>query len=296
MDGDDDRPQKRPDGGADRDDESRATESSDRADQPESAGGGDRDGQPRADTASDPTADGQQPAVSDPFEPVDSAFDQLESMLGVVAADPESLVASVVEETLSLPPDERFVRAADLLQARLEDELGEIAALGGIVAADGGAIGDLLGSELPQIAETVAAGPADDHAVERAVVLAAINAALVSTNQTQIQDVRRGTSAALAIVSRLRRAATTASASDPDAVDLAALAADAVRAYRSAAKAADRDPSIPAPGDPDDAIQTARRIGATEWYRRGDRSAATAARMAGVSESVFEKLSASLNG
>ncbi len=296
MNGGDDRPQKRPDGGFDRDDEPRTPEGSDRADQSESAEGGDQDSQPGVDAPSEPTADGQPPVDTDPFRPVDSAFDRLESMLGVVAADPESLVGSVVEETLSLPPDERFVRAADLLEARLEDELGDIAALGGIVAADGGAIGDLLGSELPEIAETVAAGPADDYAVERAVVLAAINAALVATDQTQTQDVRRGTSAALAIVSRLRRAATTASASDPDAVDLAAVATDAVRTYRSAAEAAERDPSIPAPGDPEDAIRTARRIGATEWYRRGDRSPAAAARMAGVSESAFEKLSASLNG
>lgn len=250
------------------------------------------------DAESDSLSNGQQNQTSgpaqNPFKPVGSAFDRLESMLGMITARPNDVVESLVTETLTMPPDERFARAASVLEARLDDELGDFAALGGSTAIEGGAVTDLLGSELPQIAEAVAADSSDEHTVERAVVLAALNAALVATEKSAT-DSRQTASVTLAVFCRLYRAAETASDGGSDSVDLAALATDTVRAYRVTAAAADRESSVPAPETPQEAIQTARRIGATEWYRRGDRTIAAGAEMAGVSEPAFERLSASLH-
>lgn len=246
---------------------------------------------------SEPLSDDQRSQMSgagkNPFEPVESAFDRFETMLGMVAAQPQDVIDTLVTDTLSIPPEKRFDTAAGVLEARLDDELGEFAALGGLTAIEGGAVTELLGSELPQIAEAVAGGYAGEHTVERAVILAAINAALVATERSPT-DSRQAASAALAVSCRLYRAARVASDDGPESVDLAALATDTVRAYRTAATATETTSGIPVPETPKGAIQTARRIGATEWYRRGERTTAAAAQMAGVPEPAFDRLVASL--
>ena len=62
----------------------------------------------------------------DPSQPLVLLFQQLEAATSASIDDPQALLDDLVQDVLELPPEERFERAVELVEERLETEFGSI--------------------------------------------------------------------------------------------------------------------------------------------------------------------------
>lgn len=70
----------------------------------------------------------------DPFQPLASQFNQLESMLNIAFDDFGELISKITSRVLDMPPEERFTESVDEVADLLEEEFGS---------------GDVFNSKLP---------------------------------------------------------------------------------------------------------------------------------------------------
>lgn len=232
-----------------------------------------------------------------PIEPIAVAIDRFERTLSPLVSEPAATLDRVEAAVLDLPLSERHAGAIVELETVLVEEYGAVGAVGGGLSTHSDQIATALGGELPGVADRIAAGRSQP--VDRAILLATLNAirlgtAMLAERRVAVEEDRRLlASTLLAVGCRLRRVAragTETVGDDREQIDRRAVAEDAIESYSTIATVSGEGGGLSALADAGTPVEAARRIGAVEWYRRGDPGREAAAAAAGLPEAQFARI------
>lgn len=68
----------------------------------------------------------EQSQAQGPFTPLQNEVSRVRLMLGFAFDDPERVLQEIVDETLLLPPEERFTESGELVKRRIQEEFGDL--------------------------------------------------------------------------------------------------------------------------------------------------------------------------
>jgi hypothetical protein len=225
----------------------------------------------------------------DPLAPLSSQFQQLESLLELVFDDYEAFVQGLIEDVLSLPPEERFTRSHEVLREHIEDRFGSTDAFAALLPqSDPEKLPAVLRQLFERVLADVLEGVFFQREPEDNLVLVAIFQTLSdsvhrleTTDEQEIRD--RVASTMLALLSRLQNVLDDAPKSLPDEAVW-----DTARGLHYAT-AEDSGPDVPDPEELsfDEAKHQVIKFGAVIAYARLNISLSRAAELADVPSGEF---------
>lgn len=225
----------------------------------------------------------------DPLAPLSSQFQQLESMLELVFDDYEEFLQSLIDDVLSLPPQERFLRSHEVLREHVEDRFGSTDAFTALLPESDpeklpAVLDQLFDTLLTDILEGVLfQRDPEDHLVLAALVqtLSYSVHRLETTDEQEVRD--QVASTMLALLSRLQHVLGGAPESLPDEAIM-----DTARGLHYAT-AENSEPDVPKPEELsfDEAKQHVIEFGAVTAYARLNISLSRASELANVPPGEF---------
>lgn len=146
----------------------------------------------------------------DPLAPLSSQFQQLESLLELVFEDYEAFIQGLIDDVLSLPPEERFTRSHEVLREHIEDRFGSTDAFAALLPESDpeklpAVLSQLFDRLLTDVLEAVLfQRDPEDHLVLAALVQT-LSYSVHLLDTTDEQEIRnRVASTMLALLSRLQ--------------------------------------------------------------------------------------------